>query len=119
VGGVDSDADLTTQLRQTMMVLPIFRGLSPTIEESNPLSRNEIRHYVDLYKQVIRPVLKDSRVYHHTPVAPMLEGSPWTVLEYATPDARQSLGWIFRTSEQGNSIYRFVPCGRISPRTMK
>ena len=111
VGGVTSDADLTTQLRQALVVLPIFRGLSPTLEEFNPLERNEVRNYVDLYKQVIRPVMKDCRVYHHTPLTPMMEGSPWMVLEYATPDARQSLGWIFRTSEQGNSIYRFVPRG--------
>jgi hypothetical protein len=41
----------------------------------------------------------------------MLEGSPWVVLEYATPDSKKSLGWIFRTDESGDGVYRFVPRG--------
>jgi len=107
--GVTSDADLVTQLRAATMALPIFRGLSPSLEDFNPLERAEVRHYVDLYKRVIRPVLKDCRVYHHTPLMPMMEGSPWVVLEYASPDSQQALAWVYRTSESGDSSYRFIP----------
>ncbi len=90
--GVTSDADLVTQLRATTMALPIFRGLSPSAEEFNPLERETVRHNVELYKQVIRPILKDCRVYHHTPLTPMMEGSPWVVLEYAAPNSQKGLG---------------------------
>ena len=109
--GVASDADLVTQLRATTMGLPILRGLSPTLAEFNPLERDAVRHNIDLYKNVIRPILKDSRVYHHTPFTPMLDGSPWVVLEYATPDSHKDLGWLFRTSESGDAVFRFTPRG--------
>ena len=110
-GGVPADADLTTQLRASTMVLPIFRGLSPSPEEFNPLLKAEILRQVNLYKEVIRPILRDCRVYHHTPLTPLIEGTPWVVLEYATPDAQASLGWVFRTSESGDSTYWYKPRG--------
>jgi alpha-galactosidase len=116
-GGVTSDADLVTQLRQVAMALPILRGLSPSLEEFNPLLRREVRDYVDLYKQVVRPVLKNCRVYHHTPFTPMMEGSPWVVLEYAAPDSQKALGWLFRTSESGHATFRFMPRGLDLSRT--
>jgi alpha-galactosidase len=109
--GVPADADLVTQLRATTMVLPIFRGLSPSQEEFNPLLREEIMRQVNLYKQVIRPILKDCRIYHHTPLTPMMEGTPWVALEYATPDSHSDLGWVFRTSESGDPTYWFKPRG--------
>jgi len=109
--GVPDDADLDTQLRHVMMVLPIFRGLSPSLEEFNAENREAIRHYVDLYKQVLRPLMKDSRVYHHTPLTPLFEASPWMVMEYATPDSQKSLGWIYRTSNSGDPNFRFIPRG--------
>jgi alpha-galactosidase len=111
VGDVSSDADLVTQLRAATMALPIFRGLSPSREEFNPLEREEILRQVGLYKDVIRPKLKGCRVFHHTPLTPMLEGSPWLVLEYTSPDAQHDLGWLFRTSESGDSTFRFTPRG--------
>jgi len=115
--GVATDADLTTQLRQALMALPIFRGLSPSPEEFNPQAQAEIRRGVDLYKKVIRPILKDSLVFHHTPLTAMMEGVPWVVLEYATPDATGSLGWIYRAAESGDATYRFVPRGLDFSRT--
>ncbi len=66
---------------------------------------------MNLYKQVIRPILKDCRVYHHTPLTPMMEATPWMVLEYATPDSLADLGWVFRTSESGDPTYWFRPRG--------
>jgi alpha-galactosidase len=108
---------LVTQLRATTMALPILRGLSPTLEEFNPLERDAVRQNVDLYEHVIRPMLKDCRVYHHTPLTPMLEGTPWVVLEYATPDSQKDLGWVFRTDETGEPVYRFVPRGLDLSRT--
>ena len=115
--GVTSDADLVTQLRQIAMALPIFRGLSPSLEEFNPLVRKEVRDYVDLYKQVVRPVLKDCRVYHHTPLTPMMEGSLGWFWNMRTPDSQKALGWFFRTSESGDSTFRFMPRGLDISRT--
>jgi len=115
--GPVSDAELVTQLRATTMALPILRGLSPSPADFNPLEREAVRQNIALYEHVIRPMLKDCRVYHHTPYTPMLEGSPWVVLEYAAPDAQKGLGWIFRTDESGDAVYRFVPRGLDLSRT--
>jgi alpha-galactosidase len=115
--GPVSDAELVTQLRATTMALPILRGLSPTLADFNPLEREAVRQNIALYEHVIRPILKDCHVYHHTPNIPMLDGSPWVVLEYATPDAQKGLGWIFRTDESGDAVYRFMPRGLDLSRT--
>jgi hypothetical protein len=80
-------------------------------EEFNPLLRQEVRRQVELYKQVIRPILKDCWAYHHTPLTPMMEASPWLVLESSAPDSLAALGWVFRTAESGDSTYWFRPRG--------
>jgi hypothetical protein len=41
----------------------------------------------------------------------MLDGTPWVVLEYGTPDSQADLGWVFRTSESGDATYWFKPRG--------
>ena len=98
------------------MALPIFRGSEPFAGNSTRWKGMTSANNIDLYEHVIRPILKDCRVYHHTPLTPMLEGSPWVVLEYATPDSQKDLGWLFRTSESGD---RSVPFHPAWPRSLK
>jgi alpha-galactosidase len=105
------DGDIDSQLRQVQMSLPIFRGIAPSPEELNPILRNKIRAGVDLYKNELRPILRDSVVYHHTPQTPYFSESPWLVLEYASPDKKRSVATLFRTSSQEDPVYRFVPRG--------
>jgi alpha-galactosidase len=109
--GLESDGDLNAQLRQVMMALPIFRGISPSLEEFNPILRGRIRNAVDQYRNVIRPLMIGCRVYHHTPLTPMMDASPWMVLEYTTPDQSRGVAALFRTSQLGGSTYRFLPRG--------
>jgi hypothetical protein len=47
-------------------------------------------------------------VYHHTPVLPMMEPSPWVVLEYGLPNKRKDVAGVFRTSQFGDSTYKFI-----------
>jgi alpha-galactosidase len=60
-----------------------------------------------------------SRVYHHTPLTPLIESSPWVALEYATPDNRRAVAGIFRTSQQGEPQYIFRPRGLDAGRKYK
>jgi alpha-galactosidase len=113
------DGDTDSQLRQVQMALPIFRGIAPSLAELNPILRDKIRTAVDLYKNQLRPILRDSLVYHHTPQAPYLSESPWLVLEYATPDKKRSVASLFRTSNFEDSVYRFVPRGLDASLTYK
>ena len=105
------DGDLDSQLRQVQMSLPIFRGIAPSPAELNPILRDKIRAGIDLYKNELRPILRDSVVYHHTPQTPYFRESPWLVLEYASPDKRRAVATLFRTSNQEDAVYHFVPRG--------
>ena len=113
------DGDTDSQLRQVQMALPIFRGIAPSLAELNPILRDKIRTAVDLYKNQLRPILRDSVVYHHTPQTPYLSESPWLVLEYATPDKKRSVASLFRTSNFEDSVYRFIPRGLDASLTYK
>src|ERR1700691_4467156 len=80
------DGDIDAQLRQVEMSLPIFRGIAPSPAELNPLLRVKIRSRDDLYKRELRPIQRDSVVYHLTPLTPYFSQSPWLVPEYASTD---------------------------------
>jgi alpha-galactosidase len=105
------DGDIDYQLRQVQMSLPIFRGISPSLAELNPTLLDKLRSGVDLYKRELRPILRDSVVYHHTPLTPFFNQSPWVVLEYASPDKSRDIAILFRTSNFEEPVYHFVPRG--------
>ena len=111
VPDLQSDGDIDSQMREVQMSLPIFRGVSPTLAEFNPILRDKIRSGVDLYKRELRPILRNSVVYHHTPLTDYLEQTPWVVLEYASPDKSRAVATLFRTSGFEDPVYHFVPRG--------
>ncbi len=93
------------------MSLPIFRGIAPSLAELNPTLRAKIRTGVGLYKSELRPILRDSVVYHHTPMTSYASQSPWVVLEYGSTDKKRDVATLFRTSNYEDSVYHFVPRG--------
>ncbi len=111
VGEHATDGDLNEQLRIAMICRPIFRGISPTLEDFNPISRRLIRDAVQLFKDEVRPIMVNSKVFHHTPILELMEPTPWLVLEYATPDAQRAVATLFRTSTAGDNNYVFRPRG--------
>jgi alpha-galactosidase len=119
VSDLAGDGDIDSQLRQVQMSLPIFRGIAPSLAELNPTLREKIRAGVDLYKNELRPILRDSVVYHHTPQTPYFNESPWVVLEYASPDRKRGVTTLFRTSNHDDPVYRFVPRGLDTSLTYK
>jgi alpha-galactosidase len=115
--GLEEDGDLDSQLRIVMLCRPIFRGISPTLAELHPLLGDKIRESVAEFKETVRPIMVNSRVYHHTPVLPFLEPSPWVVLEYAAPDSKSAVAGFFRTSQTGDPVFHFFPRGLDFSRT--
>ncbi len=113
------DGDIDSQLRQVQMSLPIFRGIAPALADLNPILRDKIRTGVDLYKRELRPILRDSVVYHHTPQTPYFSQSPWVVLEYASHDRKRGVVTLFRTSSFEDPVYRLVPRGLDAANTYK
>lgn len=119
VPNLAGDGDLDSQLRQVEVALPIFRGIAPSPAELNPLLLAKLRSGVELYKQELRPILRNSVVYHHTPLVDFSQETPWVVLEYANPDSVRDMATLFRTSSFGNSDYRFMPRGLDISQTYK
>jgi len=104
------DGDVDTQLRHCFCRM-IIRGIAPSLEEVSLYLRERVEHYIDLYKQIIRPTTIDGLVYHHTPFQPLSEKTPWCVLEYAKADQSSSVAVVFRTSDNGAQEYCFRPRG--------
>jgi alpha-galactosidase len=108
------DGDVDTQLRLCLCRI-IFRGIAPSLEELTPFLRERIEHYLEIYRQMIRPVMIDGRVFHHTPCLPLAQSTPWCVLEYARPDHSMAVAGIFRTSSLSEGaepdVYVFKPRG--------
>jgi hypothetical protein len=98
-------------MRLVEMSLPIFRGIAPSPAELNPILRTKIKAGVDLYKNQLRSILRNSLVYHHTPMTPYMSESPWLVLEYGSPDKKRSVATLFRTSNLEDPVYHFIPRG--------
>jgi len=105
------EGDVDFQLRVACLSLPIFRGISPTLDEMNPDLRARIIHHIELYKNFIRPLLPTCRVFHHTGTLPLVEATPWAVLEYASQDATRAVAGVFRTADVGEPTYVFKPHG--------
>ncbi len=103
--------DLDYLLRSCLFAHPIFRGIAPSPDQLGEPRRATIAHAVRLYKEFIRPILPDARVYHHTPVLPLDRPRPWCVLEYASPDGSSEVAGIFRLTEPDPGRYCYRPRG--------
>jgi len=93
------DGDLDSQIRISMICRPIYRGIAPSIEEFAPYLKEKLLRYNRLYKSFFKPLLKDCRVYHHTPFQPVLKTAPATVFEYSSPDKGKGMIIVFTQSE--------------------
>jgi alpha-galactosidase len=111
VGEHDLDGDLDAQLRMVCLCRPIFRGIAPNLAELTPFLKERIDHHLGLYRSFIRPVLVESRVFHHTPFMPLYGSSPWCVLEYASRDGLRGVAGVFRTSGEGGDEFVLKPRG--------
>jgi alpha-galactosidase len=119
VGDHSTDGDLNEQLRIAMISRPIFRGIAPSAGDFNPISRAVIRNAVAQFKSDIRPILIQSRVYHHTPRLEIMKPTPWLVLEYASQDSTRAVATLFRTASVGDDTYLFRPRGLDFGRTYR
>jgi alpha-galactosidase len=105
------DGDLDMQIRSVCIARPIFRGIAPMMEQVTPELRERVEHCLDLYRKVIRPLMPDCRVYHHTPFQPLFEHRTFNVIEYAARDRKTALVAVFRMSATGGDEYVLYPRG--------
>ncbi len=105
------ESDLDFQMRVVCICRPIFRGIAPGLDELNPLLKDKILHHLKLYKDFLRPLMRDCLVYHHTPWQPVKKPAPWCVLEYSSADKARSMAAIFRVSPSCEESYVLFPRG--------
>ena len=80
-----------------------------------------IRRYVGIYKDFVRPMMNDCRVYHHTPslVGLIGERPACCVLEYAAADASRALIGVFRLDGRFDMTLDIRPRGLDAQRTYR
>ena len=100
LGGQDGQtaAEFDFQSRLLLFMLPKFGFLYPIGAAPNPLFMHKVKHWVDLYKEFVRPYLANSRIYHHTPVVSGFDPHGWGVLELASEDRKRDICGLFQLS---------------------
>ena len=81
--GCHTIGSLDAHLRNTMLGHISLNVISPANVPLNEKSMAFIRHSTNIYKSFIRPLLSESKMYHHTPD---LHKADCSVLEISAPD---------------------------------
>jgi alpha-galactosidase len=107
--GTHRAGNLDFQIRSAILVHPEVSWLKPKGSEHNEVNLSKLKHGLDIYKNFIRPIQAESRVFHHTP---QLEGGEdptgWWVIELASADRTKSVAGLFRMSEPAGDTYHLT-----------
>ena len=100
VGGQfgNSTAEYDFQWRLLLFVRPTFGFFHPLGAAWNPHVLARTRHFVDLYRNFVRPYMAGGRIFHHTPVVENPEPKGWGVLELASRDRTRAICGLFQLS---------------------
>ncbi len=87
----------------------------------NPIRLERFRHYADIYKKFIRPIMPTCKMYHHAPVSSTggVESGGWFAVEYAAPDRSKGWATIIRIGTSDSPEYIFKPRGLDPGRTYR
>jgi len=100
VGGQfgNSTAEYDFQWRLLIFVRPSLSFFHPLGTAWNPIVLQRSRHFVQLYRDFVRPFMSSGRIYHHTPVVQNPEPKGWGVLELASQDRTRGICALFQLS---------------------
>ena len=104
-------SDLELALRVPLFGQYCISGLKEEWLDSSNSECQMIERHIDIYKNFLRPFVRDCRVFHHTPVLVGQNRSSWCVLEYAARDATRALAGVFKLDDSCSGEYHFVPKG--------
>lgn len=100
-----STAELDFQARLLMFVRPTLGFFHPLGASWNPILLNRVKHYIELYKNFIRPFMPTGRIYHHTPALDGPEPQGWGVLELASHDRARGMCGLFQLASSQQTEY--------------
>ena len=86
------------QARTLLFMQPKFGFLYPIGSQPNPIFMKRTKHWIELYKNFVRPYIDTSRIYHHTPEISGLDPHGWGVIELASEDRTKAICGLFQLS---------------------
>lgn len=98
-------ADFDFQSRLLLFVRPTIGFPKPMGAEWNPHMLARMKHWIDLYKNFVRPFMSTGRIYHHTPCVPGPDPQGWGVLELASRDRKKAVCGVFQLCAPRESEY--------------
>ncbi|MDR2376259.1 MAG: alpha-galactosidase [Treponema sp.] len=109
VGWGMDEPGLDFQLRRVSVCLPRINSIAPSLAELPEPLLSAINEKMGLYKKVLRPILKDCKMYIHTPFQPILKDADFAVFEYAEKTGKRSFAAFFRLNMDKKEDYFFKP----------
>jgi alpha-galactosidase len=102
-------ADFDFQSRLLLFMEPKFGFLYPIGAPVNPIFMERTRHWIETYKNFVRPFIATSLIYHHTPTVTGMEPRGWGVLEMGAEDQSRAICALFQLSMPSHPEYRLYP----------
>ena len=102
-------ADFDFQSRLLLFVRPTIGFPMPVNAAWNQHMLARMQHWIGLYRTFVRPFMRDSRVYHHTPSVPGPDPQGWGVIELASRDRTRAICGLFQLAAptQPEYVLRF------------
>ena len=100
IGGQGSftAGDIRFQMHNLMFSHPTVGGVFPLDQVRHPGQFEYIRRSVGFYKNFVRPMIRDCRIYHHTPELEFPSPRGYGILEMASSDKSRGMLGVFRLS---------------------
>lgn len=92
----------------------IFNGILPrSVEQFKRGVREKFRHYAQLYKTFIRPLLPNCKVFHLAPVNATggVESGQWLAMDFMAPDKKKGWAIVIRLKPVTQTTYVLKPKG--------
>ncbi len=102
---------LAFHMRNTMLGHMSLNVISPMDAVENEQSMEFIVHSVNVYKDFIRPILPNARIFHHTPETAECRKSGFCAIEIASSDRSCGAIGAFSLASAGESARVLVPRG--------
>jgi alpha-galactosidase len=99
------------QLQMTVQGAVNVTGVAPADEPINQALVSRMKEYIKIYKEFIRPIQLNCRIYHHTPVIKGFEGNGWAVWENTTQDGTKGYATFVRLPNTDKDVWIFKPRG--------
>ncbi len=92
-------ADLGMQLRNQMFGHLTISPTTPAGMKPNEAQRELILHHFRIYKEFVRPFLRESRIFHHTPVLDGAYAQGTGILELTDAGGLRGMVGVFQLAE--------------------